>query len=189
MTQSGVGPHQAPELVGDEGGKVGTSIHDEVIGNVGGPEDPWQQQIVRHPGGVQNDVLVVQINVVPCAHGGGRTGDIPGQHHRQVLRLDVFLEDIVPVRNNGHLPESTVLIQNRIIVKGDPIPPVALHQRGIQMVLILIRQIPFLQRVPDDEPGNLIRQNGIVPYRQIPQAGVGVQGFPTDSHDIGAVLG
>ena len=57
------------------------------------------------------------------------------------------------------------------------------------MVLVLIGQIPLLQGVPDDEPGDLIGQHRVVPGGHVPQAGVAVQGPAPDGHDVGAVLG
>ena len=83
---------------------------------------------------------------------------------------EYIVAESLPVREDGHLREIAVFVGNGGVIESDPVPPVALHQGGIQVVLILIAEVPLLQRVPDNEPGNLVRQDGVVPHRQVPQA-------------------
>ena len=44
-----------------------------------------------------------------------------------------------------------------------------------------------MQGIPDDEPGDLVRQHGVVPRRQLLYSGIGVQCLAADSHDIGTI--
>ena len=125
--------------------------------------------------------------MVAAAHGSGRTGHIAGQYHRQMLGFRPFQQDIVPVGDDGHFLECSVFIHHGGIVKGDPVAVVALHQRGVQIVLVLLREILLLQGIPNDEPGNLVRQHGVVPRRQLLYSGIGVQCPTADSHDVGAI--
>ena len=57
------------------------------------------------------------------------------------------------------------------------------------MVFVLIAQIPFLEGIPDNEPGDLVGQHRIIPGGHVPQSGVGIQGLAADRHNVGAVLG
>ena len=152
----GVGPHQGPQLIGDEGGQVAAGIHDKVVCHIGGPEDTGEQQVVGHPRSIQHDVLIIKVNVVPLAHSRDGAGDVPGQHYGQVPGFGILGEHIILVRQNGHLHESAVFIGDGAVIEGDPVSPVALHQGGIQVVFILIREVPLLEGVPDDQPGDLI---------------------------------
>ena len=104
-----------------------------------------------------------------------------------MLGFRLFKQNIVPVGNDGHFLEHPVFIHHGGVVKGDPVAVVALHQRGVQIVFVLLREILLLQGVPDDEPGDLIRQHGVVPRRQLLYSGIGVQCPTADSHDVGAI--
>ncbi len=58
----------------------------------------------------------------------------------------------VPVRERRHSLERTALfIEKRSVVKGDAEFSVALHQRGVQIVFVLVRQIFFQERVENND--------------------------------------
>ena len=74
------------------------------------------------------------------------------------------------------------------IVEGDPVLAVALHKGAVQIVLVLIGEVSLLQRVPNDEVGNLLGQHRVVTGGKIFESRVGVQRFSPDGHDVGTVL-
>ena len=106
-----------------------------------------------------------------------------------MLRFRFRAERFVPVRDRGHFLQLPALIIERGVVKGNAEPLIALHQRGVQIVLVLVAEILFQQRIEDDEPGDLVSQNGVVTGRQAAQAGIGIQRGAPDGHDVDAVLG
>ena len=86
------------------------------------PENARQDQVVGHPSGVQHDVLVVvEVDVVALAHGGGGAGHIPGQHHRQVL-VSGYPTAPCPVRKDRHGLERPAFICNGGVIEADAIP-------------------------------------------------------------------
>ena len=86
----GVGPHQGPQLIGDEGGQVAAGVHDKVVGHIGSPEDTGEQKVVGHPRSIQHDVLIIKVNVVTLTHSRCGAGNVSGQHYGQVLCLWIF---------------------------------------------------------------------------------------------------
>ena len=101
--------------------------------------------------------------------------------------IRAFLQHIVPVCQNGHSAKTPVLVQDGSVVKRDVISPVALDQRCIEIVTILIAEVSLLQAVPDNESGDLICQHGIIPGSKPFEPRVGVEGFSADGHDVRTV--
>ena len=76
--------------------------------------------------------------------------------------LRLLPQDVVPLLDNGHLLDGhAVLLKQAGIVKGDPPAAVALNQRGVDVVHVLLRQIALLERIPYGEPGDFLRQQGL----------------------------
>ena len=184
----GGGAGQGPQLIRQQGGLFGAEVHNDVIGHLGGPKDPGEHQIGRHPGSIQHNVLVIEVNVIPFPHGSCGAGHIPGQNYSQVPGFGVFLEHVVPVFQNGHLLKIAVLVHQRVILEGDAIPPVALHQGGVQVVLVLVAHVLLLEGIPDQQAGDLRGQYRVAALLQVVQVRIAVQRLAPDGHKIGTVL-
>ena len=103
-------------------------------------------------------------------------------------RVLLLIKNLIPVRENGHGAEISVLIDNGAVVEGNAVALINLHQRGVKAALILFVQILFLQRKPDDQLRDLVCQHRVIPRGDIFKLCVGVQRFPPNRHQIRTVL-